>query len=61
MAGGTAVAILLKEGLLDAEHLVSLERVPLDAVVWKGDLCPRLLDEMWAQHSRGTRPAADDT
>jgi len=35
VAGGTAVAILLKEGLLDAEHLVSLERVPLDAVAWR--------------------------
>jgi aerobic carbon-monoxide dehydrogenase medium subunit len=36
VAGGTAVAILLKEGLLDAEHLVSLERVPLDGVAWRG-------------------------
>jgi carbon-monoxide dehydrogenase medium subunit len=35
VAGGTAVAILLKEGLLDAEHLVSLERVPLDDVAWR--------------------------
>ena len=34
LAGGTAVAILLKEGLLDVDHLVSLERVPLDGVAW---------------------------
>jgi carbon-monoxide dehydrogenase medium subunit len=32
VAGGTAVAILLKEGLLDVDHLVSLERVPLGGV-----------------------------
>jgi len=34
VAGGTAVAILLKEGLLDVDHIVSLERVPLDQVRW---------------------------
>lgn len=38
IAGGTAVAILLKEGLLDVEHLVSLERVPLDAVTWRAGM-----------------------
>ena len=34
-----------------------------DAIVWKGDLCPRLLDEVWAKHDgrnsgppRGARP-----
>jgi len=36
MAGGTAVSILMKEGLLDIDHLVSLERIPLDAVTWGG-------------------------
>lgn len=35
VAGGTAVAILLKEGLLDVDHLVSLERVPLGHVAWR--------------------------
>ena len=35
VAGGTAVAILLKEGLLDVDHLVSLERIPLDDVRWR--------------------------
>lgn len=35
IAGGTAVAILLKEGLLDVDHLVSLERLPLDGVAWR--------------------------
>jgi aerobic carbon-monoxide dehydrogenase medium subunit len=34
VAGGTAVAILLKEGLLDVDHLVSLERVALAHVAW---------------------------
>jgi carbon-monoxide dehydrogenase medium subunit len=34
VAGGTAVAILLKERLLDIDHIVSLERVPLDHVRW---------------------------
>jgi aerobic carbon-monoxide dehydrogenase medium subunit len=34
VAGGTAVAILLKERLLDIDHLVSLERVPLAHVRW---------------------------
>jgi carbon-monoxide dehydrogenase medium subunit len=36
MAGGTALSILLKEGLLDADQIVSLERVGLDAVSWDG-------------------------
>ena len=35
VAGGTAVAILLKEGLLDVDHLVSLERIALDDVRWR--------------------------
>lgn len=35
VAGGTAVAILLKEGLLDVDHLVSLERVALTQVAWR--------------------------
>lgn len=26
---------------------------PADAIVWKGDLRTRLLDELWAQHVRG--------
>ncbi len=34
MAGGTALTILLKEGLLDADQIVSLERVPLAGVSW---------------------------
>ncbi len=34
VAGGTALTILLKEGLLDADQLVSLDRVPLAAVAW---------------------------
>jgi aerobic carbon-monoxide dehydrogenase medium subunit len=34
VAGGTAVAILLKEGLLDVDHLVGLERLGLDRVTW---------------------------
>ena len=34
VAGGTAVAILLKEGLLDVDHLVSLDRMALDQVRW---------------------------
>jgi carbon-monoxide dehydrogenase medium subunit len=36
MAGGTALTILLKEGLLDADQIVSLERVPLGGVSWDG-------------------------
>jgi carbon-monoxide dehydrogenase medium subunit len=36
MAGGTAMTILLKEGLLDADQIVSLERVPLGGVSWDG-------------------------
>lgn len=36
MAGGTALTILLKEGLLDADQIVSLERVPLGSVSWAG-------------------------
>lgn len=35
VAGGTAVAIVLKEGLLDVDHLIGLERVPLAAVAWR--------------------------
>jgi carbon-monoxide dehydrogenase medium subunit len=35
VAGGTAVAILLKEGLLDVDHLVSLERIALAEVRWR--------------------------
>jgi carbon-monoxide dehydrogenase medium subunit len=35
VAGGTAVAILLKEGLIDVDHLISLERVALDHVAWR--------------------------
>jgi carbon-monoxide dehydrogenase medium subunit len=35
VAGGTAVAILLKEGLLDVDHLIGLERLPLDRVAWR--------------------------
>jgi carbon-monoxide dehydrogenase medium subunit len=34
MAGGTALTILLKEGLLDADQIVSLERVSLGGVAW---------------------------
>jgi carbon-monoxide dehydrogenase medium subunit len=36
VAGGTAVAILLKEGLLDADHLIGLEALALDHVDWRG-------------------------
>lgn len=36
MAGGTALTILLKEGLLDADQIVSLDRVPLGTVAWAG-------------------------
>ena len=35
VAGGTAVAILLKEGLLDVDHLIGLERVGLADVEWR--------------------------
>ena len=35
VAGGTAVAILLKEGLLDVDHLIGLERVGLADVQWR--------------------------
>jgi carbon-monoxide dehydrogenase medium subunit len=35
VAGGTAVAILLKEGLLDVDHLIGLERVALEHVAWR--------------------------
>jgi carbon-monoxide dehydrogenase medium subunit len=35
VAGGTAVAILLKEGLLDVDHLIGLERIALDRVTWR--------------------------
>jgi carbon-monoxide dehydrogenase medium subunit len=38
VAGGTAVAILLKEGLLDVDHLVSLDGLPLDGVREDGDV-----------------------
>jgi aerobic carbon-monoxide dehydrogenase medium subunit len=34
MAGGTALTILLKEGLLDAEEIVSLEDLSLAGVSW---------------------------
>jgi carbon-monoxide dehydrogenase medium subunit len=37
MAGGTALTILLKEGLLDADQIVSLDRVPLGEVAWDGE------------------------
>jgi carbon-monoxide dehydrogenase medium subunit len=38
MAGGTALVVLMKQSLLDAEHLVSLERIPgLDAIRTEGD------------------------
>ena len=36
MAGGTALTILMKEGLLDADQIVSLDRVPLGGVSWDG-------------------------
>jgi carbon-monoxide dehydrogenase medium subunit len=36
MAGGTALTILLKEGLLDADQIVSLDAVPLETVSWDG-------------------------
>jgi carbon-monoxide dehydrogenase medium subunit len=36
MAGGTALTILLKEGLLDADQIVSLDQVPLGGVSWDG-------------------------
>jgi carbon-monoxide dehydrogenase medium subunit len=36
MAGGTALTILLKERLLDADQIVSLERIPLGSVWWDG-------------------------
>jgi carbon-monoxide dehydrogenase medium subunit len=36
MAGGTALTIFLKEGLLDADQIVSLERIPLGSVSWTG-------------------------
>jgi DNA-binding NarL/FixJ family response regulator len=29
---------------------------PADEVLWKGDLCPKLLDELWARH-RSRQPA----
>jgi carbon-monoxide dehydrogenase medium subunit len=35
MGGGTALTILLKEGLIDSVRLVSLERMGLDSVAWK--------------------------
>jgi carbon-monoxide dehydrogenase medium subunit len=35
VAGGTAVAIILKEGLLDVDHLIGLERIALDGVAWR--------------------------
>lgn len=36
MAGGTALTILLKEGLLDADQIVSLDQVSLGGVSWDG-------------------------
>jgi carbon-monoxide dehydrogenase medium subunit len=35
MGGGTALTILLKEGLIDSVRLVSLERMGLESVSWK--------------------------
>jgi carbon-monoxide dehydrogenase medium subunit len=35
MGGGTALAILLKEGLIDSVRLVSLERMGLESVTWE--------------------------
>lgn len=37
LAGGTALAIALKEGLLSLGHVVSLERLPLRQVAWHDD------------------------
>ena len=38
MAGGTALVVLMKQSLVDADHLVSLERVPgLDGIRVEGD------------------------
>jgi carbon-monoxide dehydrogenase medium subunit len=35
MGGGTALTILLKEGLIDSVRLISLERMGLDSVSWR--------------------------
>jgi carbon-monoxide dehydrogenase medium subunit len=38
MAGGTALVVLMKQSLVDAEHIVSLERIPgLDGIRVEGD------------------------
>ncbi len=38
MAGGTALVVLMKQSLVEAEHIVSLERIPgLDSIRAQGD------------------------
>ena len=38
MSGGTALIVLMKQSLVDAEHIISLERIPgLDAIRVEGD------------------------